>query len=244
MTTRTPPTRPINHIRMPQTHFLSRSMAEWGEDDAWDSASDEESVNPNTSKPSTAPKPVPKPALNTSSSTLESSFTYLSSPNPSSYPPKRQDTPPTKNGWTIVRKSTRGSVDERSNKKKDDDTADIDVEGDMVLGDLELDGTEQTAHSKPKQDHGFIRNDVDEIINGTSEPSLRPCCSLIQQIDPLHAIRRRMSKPSESPRQRKPQTSDVNEKSEKVMRERSIRTNRRHKFVECLISQDVNIGRL
>jgi hypothetical protein len=26
------------------------------------------------------------------------------------------------------------------------------------------------------------------------------------------------------------------------MRERSIKTNRRHKFVECLSSQDVNIG--
>ena len=32
------------------------------------------------------------------------------------------------------------------------------------------------------------------------------------------------------------------EKSEKLMRERSIRTNRRHKFVDCLTSQDVNIG--
>ena len=32
------------------------------------------------------------------------------------------------------------------------------------------------------------------------------------------------------------------EKTEKLLRERSIRTNRRNKFVECLSSQDVNIG--
>jgi len=34
------------------------------------------------------------------------------------------------------------------------------------------------------------------------------------------------------------------EKSEKLMRERSIKTNRKHKFVECLSGQDVNIGEL
>lgn len=32
------------------------------------------------------------------------------------------------------------------------------------------------------------------------------------------------------------------EKEEKLMRERSIRTNRKHKFVECLCTGDVNIG--
>lgn len=35
---------------------------------------------------------------------------------------------------------------------------------------------------------------------------------------------------------------DRPEKTEKLLRERSIRTNRRNKFVECLSSQDVNIG--
>ncbi|EDR11501.1 uncharacterized protein LACBIDRAFT_246710 [Laccaria bicolor S238N-H82] len=34
------------------------------------------------------------------------------------------------------------------------------------------------------------------------------------------------------------------EKSEKLLRERSIRSNRRHKFVDCLSSQDVSIGEL
>jgi len=34
------------------------------------------------------------------------------------------------------------------------------------------------------------------------------------------------------------------ETSEKLMRERSIRSNRRHKFVDCLSGQDVNIGML
>lgn len=37
-------------------------------------------------------------------------------------------------------------------------------------------------------------------------------------------------------------TPENAEKSEKLLRERSIRSNRRHKFVDCLSSQDVNIG--
>jgi hypothetical protein len=251
MAARPHPSRPNHHTRMQPTHFLSRSMMEWGEDDAWDSASDDESSNPEppirtlSNSTSSAPKSVSNLTRSASSSTLDSSFTHLNPPNSTSYPPKPQNTQPAKNGWTIVRKSHRESIDERRGKKlEEDDNADLDVEGDMVLGDLEPDGAEPVVNVKPRQDHGSVRDDVDEIINGNSNSlSCLLCSPLIQHVDPLHGIRRRLSKhPDSSPRQPKTQVSAVNEKSEKLMRERSIRTNRRHKFVECLTSQDVNIG--
>lgn len=169
MTARPPPTRP--HIGIQQTHFISRSTFDWGEDDAWDSTSDSESSNPvlpiarsRSSITSTAPKSVPKPASNTSSSTLSSSYTHLNAPNPGSYPSKDQDVVAPKNGWTIVRKYRNDSVDE---KREREGGGDMDVEGDMILGDLEQEGGEPAAITKPKQNQGCIRNDVDEIIHGT-----------------------------------------------------------------------------
>jgi hypothetical protein len=70
----------------------------------------------------------------------------------------------------------------------------------------------------------------------------------VNSLDPLNGImNRRPRDPSPAPPHPKDGNSksgsDSREKSEKLMRERSIKTNRRHKFVECLSSQDVNIGR-
>jgi hypothetical protein len=151
--------------------FPSRSMSDWGEDDAWDSASDEESAIPEpprrklSSTSSSGSRPVPKHTRTSSSSTLESSFTHLSGPNPSSYPPKTYDSQSTKNGWTIVRKSNRSSVDESAVKKLTE-SADVDVECDMVLGDSVPDVTGHVTDAKLRQGHGSIRDDVDEILNG------------------------------------------------------------------------------
>lgn len=44
-----------------------------------------------------------------------------------------------------------------------------------------------------------------------------------------------------TPRQ-KDTSSGNSERSEKLMRERSIRTNRKHKFMDCLSRGDVSIG--
>jgi hypothetical protein len=104
------------------------------------------------------------------------------------------------------------------------------VEGDMILGDLEPDGMEP-MDIIPSQKAGFaqgiIREDVEDIVN-----------------DPLVAVRHRPRRTDTSPRRSSPPNSPESaERSEKLMRERSIRTNRRHKFVECLSSQDVNIGK-
>ena len=68
----------------------------------------------------------------------------------------------------------------------------------------------------------------------------------MHSLDPLNGIiNRRPRDPSPAPQPKDgnfKSGSDSREKSEKLMRERSIKTNRRHKFVECLSSQDVNIG--
>ena len=62
--------------------------------------------------------------------------------------------------------------------------------------------------------------------------------------DPLHSIRERSIRSMPSTSSLRRSSSDVREKNEKLMRERSIRTNRKHKFVECLCGGDVNIAEL
>jgi hypothetical protein len=67
---------------------------------------------------------------------------------------------------------------------------------------------------------------------------------LSMDVDPLHGIRHRprRGEPSTIPIKRPKDDATSLEKSEKLLRERSIRSNRRHKFIDCLTSQDVNIG--
>jgi hypothetical protein len=62
--------------------------------------------------------------------------------------------------------------------------------------------------------------------------------------DPLHGIKLRLRRGEPSTSSiKQPKHDPTNlEKTEKLLRERSIRSNRRHKFVDCLTSQDVNIG--
>ncbi|KAJ7163550.1 rab-GTPase-TBC domain-containing protein, partial [Mycena crocata] len=234
MSARPPPARP--HIAIhPSTYSTGSS---WVEDDAWDSASDEE----DTPKPSSSrvpPRPVPRPVPQaSSSSTLAFSYTHVSAPNPSSYPPR--EIPP-KNGWTIVK--TKSGESASTNPKPDDELepngdgdgdGDADVENEMILGDLEPDAMEAmdiipSLNSKQKSDQGRVRDDVDAIVD-----------------DPLCAVRHRArrTEPEEPKRPSRSTSPESAERSEKLMRERSIRTNRRHKFVECLSGQDVNIAEL
>lgn len=185
MAARPPPARP--HIAVnPSNRFSSYSIPDWAEDDAWDSGSDPESPSTSSwqrsssrrgSAAATAPKPVPRPKLNNSSSTLAFSYTHVSAPSPSSYP-SRQDVQPPKNGWTMVRKSTdrRQSIDSRDLGKPAEGGPYDDVEGDMIVGDLEPEVVEQAVgttafHSKPRQDQGSVRDDAEEIVNGTLRPS-------------------------------------------------------------------------
>ncbi|KII92748.1 hypothetical protein PLICRDRAFT_37547 [Plicaturopsis crispa FD-325 SS-3] len=247
MAARPPPARP--HIGIhPTNHFSSRAAnTEWGEDDAWDSGSDSESPRRtatsnawNRSTPiaraapsGSSPRPVEGgKSPNSSSSTLAFSYTHLNAPSPSSYPPRQDSLHANKSGWTIVRKSqdSRGSTDlkEETPERDTEGDAAADVEGDLVFGDLEPEPVDQAPPTaKSRQGQGSIRADVDQIVN-----------------DPLHGVRHRMSKRTDSSPRPRGHAPEDKEKAEKLMRERSIRTNRRHKFVDCVSSQDVNIAEL
>jgi hypothetical protein len=242
MAARPPPARP--HIGISPS-FHSPQSADWAEDDAWDSASDSESPRQSTittswmqsslssSRPPSAtthPKPVPRTPV--SSSTLAFSYTHINAPSPSSYPPKHEQPAHQKSGWTIVRRSTeiRASAEEKERDKADEGVDDGDDESEMVVGELDPEINEEPMLSaKLDRDQFSIRDDVDEIVN-----------------DPLHGVRHRSFKRTDKfpRRDQSPDLSVDKEASEKLMRERSIRTNRRHKFVDCLSGQDVNIAAL
>lgn len=267
-----PPARP--HIAVHSTHFSSTPSTDW--DDAWDSGSDSEEPRQTIANPwkrsasgpsSTAPKQVPRSSSASSSSTLAFSYTHVNAPNPGSYPtPKTiEEAAPrsrAQNGWTIVRTSSdrKRSHDGGKEQSQADPSADADVEGDMILGDLDQDfengehgpsdtTTRLSAHSK--QMAATVREDAGEIVNGNYAIQSASSCLHIpsstsaSSLDPLLGIRQRLKRRDESPAApRQPQKqSDKphDDNSEKLMRERSIRTNRRHKFFDCLTGQDVNI---
>ena len=183
MSARPPPARP--HIGLnPSSHFGSYSISDWGEDDAWDSGSDEDSPRvsgrkQSSSRPtasSTAPKPVPKPKPKRSSSTIASSYTHVDVPG--SYSPRTEEIqPPTKpQGWTIVRTSSnsRTSVDKHDTGDRTSEThADPEVDGDLIVGDFDSEDTSTmerpiAPHMKPKLSQGWtIKEDIDEIVKGT-----------------------------------------------------------------------------
>ena len=194
MNPRPPPARP--HIGF---HLSSFQTADWAEDDVWDSTSDSESPRQSTLHNSwgnrrppsvTAPKAVPnRTASNSSSSTLAFSYTHLQAPNPGSYPPQREVGDPNspKNGWTIVR-----TVRDRNNDdvppniepgekipalEPDLIAGDIEVEGDMILGDLEPEMAVSDAQMpivslQPQLKYNTgadsIRSDIDDIVGGSS----------------------------------------------------------------------------
>ncbi len=117
---------------------------DWGEDDAWDSASDSDSPR---------------------HSTLANrwGYTNINTP-PHSYPDK--------NGWTIVRKSHREKQSQDIDPPKA--AHDADVDGDIVLGESDTESatadpgpTSVSTDVKPKQDDTSPREDVDDIVKGS-----------------------------------------------------------------------------
>ncbi|KAF8575101.1 RabGAP/TBC [Ramaria rubella] len=229
------PTRP--HVgAKTSSHFASYSAADWGEDDAWDSASDSESpaVASTLRSPSSAVSVPRRSNANRSNSTLAFSYTHLTAPSPSSYPPRQQSTSPSpiptennKTGWTIVRteQEVRRSRDHTAGEDhpyrevKQKNSGDVDVEGDMIIGDLE----EDQELVRPRCGKESIRSDVNELVK-----------------DPLHWLRN----PPRRKKAKSPSPSRGVGNAASLRRERSIRTNRRRKFEECLLAQDVNIAEL
>ncbi|KAH7925509.1 RabGAP TBC [Leucogyrophana mollusca] len=97
----------------------------------------------------------------------------------------------------------------------------------MVVGDLEPEESAHIIGHKPKHDQGSIKSDADELVN-----------------DPFHRLLRR---PPPSPIAHSGQRmghSPRHSDAEKLSRERSIKSNRRLKFADCLEKEDVNIAEL
>ncbi|KAG2037409.1 rab-GTPase-TBC domain-containing protein [Suillus americanus] len=242
MAAKPPPARP--HIGL-HSSFNAKSNADWGEDDVWDSGSDSESPRQSTisnswrlppspsyrrqSSPITAPKPVPRASSNSSSSNVSFSYTHLSAPSPGSYPSNADTAQPPRGGWTMVRKSGTSQDALGAKLPKDvDPNGDADVDSDMVVGDFEPE-MEQTAGTgaKAKLNQGSIKSDAIELMNDPFYRFLRS-----PQPPPEPRFNHRMG--------HSPRSSDA----EKLLRESSIRTNRRIKFIDCLSKDDVNISEL
>ncbi|EIW83059.1 RabGAP TBC [Coniophora puteana RWD-64-598 SS2] len=94
----------------------------------------------------------------------------------------------------------------------------------MVVGDFDPDESEQTHSNKPAPP-STLKPDVDKIVND-------PFVSIHKSTEP------EANNPPKAVRSASP--SD----SAKLMRERSIRTNRRLRFIECLRKDDINIAEL
>ena len=189
---RPPPTRP--HISLNPSQHFSYSITEWGDDDAWDSASDSESQSnsqatwsrsPQTtpSRPTgatSAPKPVPRTSQNSSSSTLAFSYTHVSVPSPGSSYPTHGDTivPPTttRNGWTIVQKGgVEGGVAIDDKTESHDAVRDRDGgEHDMVFEDLEAEFVDMPVLPRARPDAACVRKDAADIANGAQRPPFYP----------------------------------------------------------------------
>ncbi|KAI0339764.1 RabGAP/TBC [Trametopsis cervina] len=227
MSARPPPTRP--HIGLnPSSRFGTYSLSEWVEDDAWDSGSDEEASG-STWRPahsrtssSTAPKPVPNPHQNSSSSTLASSYTHVNAPSPSSYPPRSEQPVPqsAKQGWTIITNAREGSVQGKQHEAEQLPGPD----GDLIVGDFDPDDTvgaeQNTQSAKPRQEQGTVRDDMNDIVK-----------------DPLNLVHR-------APSGNDSFSEAGDDVPERIMRERSIRLNRRQRFVDCVTSEDVSMAQL
>ncbi|KAL1670097.1 rab-GTPase-TBC domain-containing protein [Schizophyllum commune] len=242
MTARPPPARP--HLALHASDF-GRTPTDWAEDDAWDSASDDgNDRQPAASDAwpraeSSAPKPVPTRTTtsekSSSSSTLAFSYTHVSAPNPSSYPPRgEQAAPPARYGWTIVHTERSDADDIPEGREHHASRAgDVDVEGDMILGEMDPDpacGTSEGHSQVPDEKIGkaAIREDAEAVAE-----------------DPLRGVKHRPRRPERAPASAPKDPALTNlEHSEKLMRERSIKSNRRHKFVDCLSAEDVNIAEL
>ncbi|GJJ06357.1 hypothetical protein Clacol_000548 [Clathrus columnatus] len=233
---RPPPTRP--HVALnPPSNFATYNNLDWGEDDAWDSTSDSESVVPVTVAPtrSTAVAVPKRSNANSSNSTLSFSYTHISAPSPSSYPSERGESlgvlskeAESKAGWTIVTKTNESATSKDhsfspSSKKNlgtvktltKFDEKDIDEEIDMVVGDLEQ---EHRLVSRPIN---VVKTTADEILKDSFYNLL------------TNSKKSRSSNPNTEP-----------SITPSLQRELSIRANRRRKFDECLLSQDINIAEL
>ncbi|KAH9979164.1 rab-GTPase-TBC domain-containing protein [Russula compacta] len=247
MAARPPPTRP--HISLnPPSHF-SYSTTEWGEDDAWDSASDPDprpsgmrsTSTTTTTASQTLPKPVPVPrkSQNSSSSTLAFSYTHVSAPSPRarhtrptrtrSLPPPRRmagrsdgDGPDDK---ATVAGHQHAYADDHDGDGGREGGSDADNHDDMTFDDLGAEFVDMPVVRSARLNAACVRKDAAEIAN-----------------DPLRLLTRleaRNGRAETSSSHRSRSSSPrYGEPSEKLRREQSFKANRHQKFIECLSCED------
>lgn len=242
---RPPPARPHGTLNL-SSNFSTFGL-DWGEDDAWDSTSDSESTIATARSTAVA---VPKrPSANHSNSTLSFSYTHISAPSPSSYPPREDSLgalskeAESKAGWTIVTRTNESTTKDPAFFSKrgfgttktpiNIDPKYIDEEIDMVVGDLEQ---EPRLIARPAN---VIKDVADEIVKGLSSPPATTICAYSSPIDPFYNFR---SLVNSKKVKALPQDPTELPATSSLQRELSIRASRRRKFDECLMSQDINIG--
>jgi len=249
MSARPPPARP--HIGL-NPHLSSFGTSEWVEDDAWDSASDSESPQLNQSwntsrQQSTAPKNVPGTVARSSSSSssnLASSYTHIHAPNPSSYTQKPDLPPLNKGGWTLVKASGDTPSKDLKDSDIDHDTlaasTTSEVADELVVGDFDDPVVLHGPSLKASGSRASVRDEVDEVVTGAldnhdSNSNIR----ITLHPDPLYLLKRQSNNTSGAAPSSSQPKLPVNNPA--LMRERSIKTNRRHKFVSALTRDDVDI---
>lgn len=149
-----------------------------------------------------------------------------------------------KGDWTIVQ-----TEDPQREGRYPEEDSDIMIVGDMEG--LDLSGSLLSIDESIIAENRFKSKERNEAIQKIRKDALEIVA------DPLQGIRNyRRRRPSPSPTPSIPtsssnsgipihiQSTHSREKSEKLMRERSIRSNRKAKFIECLSSRDVNINEL
>ncbi|EJD50264.1 RabGAP/TBC [Auricularia subglabra TFB-10046 SS5] len=227
-----PPARP--HIIAAPRHHSFNTSCPADEDDAWDTGSDKEDGRPT--------QPV-KPRAPTRQSTngLAFSFTYVSPPSPSSYAgpvsPLQQQQPAggspnqsrAKSSWTIVRKQSDDKTSQRS-RDSPASHADVDVE-DMIIPGDELD---QHDHSDQQP------------FASRSTPIIKPHAEDIVN-DPFRIVggsTGAMRKGAESaPMSLQPSDNAIASATSRT-RDRSIRSARKRKILDCLLAEHVNLANL
>jgi TBC1 domain family member 2 len=255
MTARPPPARP--HISHLHPSHLSHSISEWGEDDVWDSASDEESPSHTWSRSSlpsatktTTPKPVPEARAssdnNNSSSALAFSYTHVTVPSPSSYTSKVEpgesatDMVPSKSDWTFVVKKQSGVDIARNTEQESERGADADVE-EMVFGDLDTDSDFiDMPIVKTHAELGVVRRDAEQIAKG-AHTLIFTCKVWLICIDPLYLVRGTTQR-GETPVHSRASSPSFDRPPERLARERSIKTSRRNKLMDCLLKDAIDMG--
>lgn len=168
---RPPPARPHVGLNIKAANFAAQNNTEWGDDDAWDSASDQESPSP---PQKSQPRPVPVRAER-KSSTSSISYSFIQAPSPSSYPPKQPVHVPerarTSSGWTVI-------DSELEPKHTDDSTPpkpDFEADAELVVGDLEQEASsangakdlDQLGSLKLGPSKSSVLSDASKIVAGT-----------------------------------------------------------------------------